>query len=43
MFSLAQASVEMEDIESAKSTLNEILELGNDSDKQKAQEILDNL
>ena len=43
MFSLAQASIEMEDIESARQTLNEILEAGSDSEAQKAQEMLDNL
>jgi len=43
MFSLAQASIEMEDIESARQTLNEILEAGTDSEAQKAQEMLDNL
>ena len=40
---LAQASIEMEDIESARDTLNEVLESGNDTEKQKAQEMLDNL
>ncbi|MEW4982293.1 MAG: FimV/HubP family polar landmark protein [Cycloclasticus sp.] len=40
---LAQASIEMEDIESARNTLNEVLASGNDAEKQKAQEMLDNL
>ena len=43
MFSLAQASLEMEDTESARQTLEEILENGNDSDKEKAQKMLDSL
>lgn len=43
MFSLALASIEMEDIESARETLNEIVASGNDSEKQKAQKLLDSL
>ncbi|MBV1875177.1 MAG: pilus assembly protein FimV, partial [Cycloclasticus sp.] len=43
MFSLAQASIEMEDIESARQTLNEILEAGSEPEIQKAQDMLNNL
>ncbi len=43
-FSLAQASIEMEDIESARHALNEILASSdNDSEKQRAQDMLDRL
>jgi pilus assembly protein FimV len=43
-FSLAQASIEMEDIESARHALNEILvSSDNDSEKQRAQDMLDRL
>lgn len=43
MFSLAQASIEMEDIESARQTLNEILEAGSEPEIKKAQDMLNNL
>ena len=43
-FALAQASIEMEDTESAQHVLNEILESSNnDEEKQRAQDMLDKL
>ncbi|HAI97122.1 MAG TPA: pilus assembly protein FimV, partial [Methylococcaceae bacterium] len=43
LFSLAQASIEMEDFESARETLEQIIATGDEEEKQKAQEMLDEM
>ena len=43
LFSLAQASIEMEDFESARETLEQIIATGDEEEKQKAQEMLNEM